>query len=263
MRLTEEQYELIEAYLKNELSASDRASFETDLRADVELQTEVDRQRDLRLGFRAIGIERALERARTQYKEAISMATPEPIQTAWQPTVMRPLSTWRYWAVAASVLLILGIGYYTYQQTAARRADLAYADTLPDELTKGFPTDNVAPDIRTRFVEALMSYKAGKYDQVIARLKTLPADKETVYYKNYFLGLSYLANKQPADAIPLLTQALGTPSVPLRQKADWCLALAYVKNGQHEKARPMLQRISTDASNPFKLLAQRVLTKIG
>ena len=261
MRLTEEQYELIEAYLKNELSASDRASFDADLRADADLQAEVDQQRNLRLGLRAIGIERALERARTQYKGRA--ATPEPAQTAWQPTVVRPLSTWRYWAVAASTLLILGIGYYTYQQTAARRADLAYADTLPDELTKGFPTDNVAPDIRNQFVEALTSYKAGKYDQVIARLKTLPADQKTIYYKNYFLGLSYVANKQPAEAIPLLTLALATPSAPLRQKAAWCLALAYVKNGQTDKARPMLERISTDPSNPFKSLARQVLAKIG
>lgn len=257
MKLTEEQYELIEAYLKNELSASDRTLFEADMRADAELQTEVDRQRDLRLGLRAVGIERTLQQARAQYKATST----ESARLSWQPTLVRPLSTWRYWAVAASTVLILGIGFYTYQQTTSERVDIAYAMT--DELTKGFPSDNVSPEVRTEFLDALTNYKAGKYNRVIKRLRTLPADKQTVYYKNYFLGLSYLANRQPAQAIPLLNKALGTPSAPLRQKVDWCLALAYVKDGQNEKALPILKRISIDKSHPFQSLAQRVLQKIS
>ena len=265
MRLTEEQYELIETYLKNELSASDRALFETDLGADADLRAEVDRQRDLRLGLRAIGIERTLERARTQYRATLTTpaSSHEPARNARQPTVVRSLSTRHYWAVAASVVLILGVGLYTYQQTAGNRTDIAYADTLPDELTKGFPSDSISSEVRARFVDALTNYKAGKYGRVIERLKTLPADRQTVYYKDYFLGLSYLANKQPAEAIPILNRALATPSAPLRQKVEWCLALAYVKDEQNEKALPILTRISTDKAHPFQSLAQRVLQKIS
>lgn len=259
MKLTEEQYELIEAYLKNELSASDRTSFEADMTTDADFRTEVDRQRDLRLGLRAIGIERTLERARAQY----SLTVAEPARTNPQPTIVRSLSTWRYWAVAASAVLVLGIGFYAYQQTVGQRTDVAYADTMTEELTKGFPSDNLPPQVRTQFLDALTNYKAGKYDQVIERLKTLPADKRTVYYKNYFLGLSYLANQQPTEAIPLLNGALATPSAPLRQKAEWCLALAYVKNDQNEKALPILTRISTDKAHPFRALAQQVLRKIS
>ena len=112
-------------------------------------------------------------------------------------------------------------------------------------------------------MDALTSYKAGKYDQVIERLKTLPADRQTVHYKNYFMGLSYLANRQPTQAIPVLNKAFATPSAPLRQKVEWCLALAYVKNGQNEKALPILNRISTNKAHPFQSLAQRVLRKIS
>ncbi|GAB3641214.1 hypothetical protein [Spirosoma arcticum] len=263
MRLTEEQYELIEAYLKNELSASDRTSFETDMATDADLRTEVDRQRDLRLGLRAIGIERTLDRARTQYRATLPLPDSTRANANWQPTLVRSLSTWRYWAVAASAVLVLGVGFYAYQQTAGQRTDVAYADTMTDELTKGFPSDNLPPQVRTQFLDALTNYKAGKYDQVIERLKTVPADKQTVYYKDYFLGLSYLANQQPPEAIPLLSSALATPSAPLRQKVEWCLALAYVKNDQNEKALPILTRISTDKAHPFRALAQRVLQKIS
>ncbi|AKD56144.1 hypothetical protein [Spirosoma radiotolerans] len=262
MNLSEQQYELIDAYLTNELSAADRVAFENDMKADAELRTEVDRQRDIRLGLRALGIERALQQAKAQYK-----ATSAPIETASaSQLIVRPLVSWRYWAAAASVVVVLGVGYFTYQQTTSRQADLAYAETFSSDptadLMKDFPTGKVAPSIRGQFLDATTKYKSGKYDEVIDQLKTLPADKQTMQYRNYFLGLSYLANKQPVEAIPLLTKAQTASSGTLRQKAEWFLALAYVKNEQKEKALPILKRISTDKAHPFQSLAKRVLKKI-
>jgi tetratricopeptide (TPR) repeat protein len=181
--------------------------------------------------------------------------------------VARPLLSWRYWAAAASVVAVLGIGYYAYQQTTDQRVDMAYADTFvtgqASELTKDFPAGSLPSASRQQLLDALSDYKTGRYNEVIARLNTLPADRKTVHYKNYFLGLSYLANKQPAVAIPLLRRALAAPSLNIQQKAEWFLALAYVKNDQNEKALPILKRISTDRANPFQSTAQQVLPKIG
>ncbi|GAB4033431.1 tetratricopeptide repeat protein [Spirosoma jeollabukense] len=262
MRLTEEQYELIEAYLKNELSPTDRTSFEVDIRADEALQMEVDRQRDIRMGLQALGIQRALQRAKTQYEASLPTAT----SATPKLTVVRSVSSWRYWAAAASVVVVLGIGYYAYQQTESRQTDLAYTETAisgtNDELIKSFPSEHIAPETRTQFLAAFKNYEAGKYDQVIEQLKTLPDDKQTIHYKDYFLGLSYLANKQPNQAIPLLIEAQETPLPELRQKVEWFLALAYVKNNQKRLAFPILKRISTEKANPFKALAQKVLNRI-
>ncbi len=270
MRLSEEQYELIEAYLTDELSEADRRSLEADMQTDAELRTEVERQRELRLGLRALGIQAALERVRAQYN-ATQRTGDSNVQSNAKPlltptsAVVRPLANWRYWAAAASV--VLGVGYFTYQQSGDRPADLAYADTsVPgqaDQLTKEFPTGTLPPASRQQLLDALANYKAGRYDAVIKRLNTLPADRQTIHYKNYFLGLSHLANQQPTVAIPLLQKALAAPSPLLRQKAEWFLALAYVKNNQTEKALPTLKRISTDKAHPFQSLAQRVLQKIG
>lgn len=262
MKLSEEQYEVIEAYLTNELSTDDRALFDADMQADAELRAEVDRQRDLRLGLRALGIERALERAKARHQATASSVEES---TVVRPLV-RPLTTWRYWAAAASVVLVLGVGYYTYQQQADRRDEIAYADSFgpapSDQLMKDFPSGAFASPVRPQLADAFRNYKAGRYDRVIAQLRTLPADKQTAPYKNYFLGLSYLANRQPADAIPLLSNARTGPALVLRQKATWFLALAYVKNGQKKKALPMLKQISADKAHPFNALAQRVLQKI-
>ena len=270
MNLSENQYEVIEAYLTGELSAADAALFEADMRTNPDLRAEVDQQRDLRLGLRALGIERALARAKAQYQATSSPVAAETEERltadSARQSLVRPLVNWRYWAAAASIAVVLGVGYFTYQQTADQRADLAYAETFaPDQteqLMKDFPSGQVSSYTRTAWLDALAKYRAGKYDQVISQLRTLPADKQTIHYKHYLLGLSYLANKQPTPAIPLLSKARATPDPKLRQKADWFLALAYVKNGQTDKALPTLKRISTDRANPFYPLAQRVLQKI-
>jgi hypothetical protein len=267
MNLSEEQYDIIEAYLANELSASDRASFEGDIRADAELSAEVERQRTLRLGLRALGIEQALVRAKAHYQTTSSsgVAPSEGESPIIRPLV-RLLNTWQYWVAAASIVLLLGVGYYAFQQQLARRDAVAYADRFgpapTDQVMKGFPTAAFPLADRSLLLDAFKNYKAGKYDQVIDQLKTLPADKQTIYYKNYFLGLTYLANRQPAEALPLLTSARMAPVLALRQKATWFMALAYVKNGQKNKALPVLKQISTDKANPFNALARQVLQKI-
>ncbi|GAB3261149.1 hypothetical protein GCM10027347_26000 [Larkinella harenae] len=259
MRLSEEQYELLEAYLRNELSAADQASFENEIRADAELLAEVNRQRELRLGLRALGIQQALQQARNQYQASMTPATPLDQPSA----TVRPLRSWRYWAAAASVVVLSGIGYYTYQQSASQQTELAYTESFRSgDALKGLPTTGVPAQTLTTFQDALRNYKAGNYDRTIEQLRTLPVDKQTVAYKNYLSGLSYLANKQPANAIPLLLKARQTPSSALHQKADWFLALAYVKNNDKGRALPILKQISTDSTHPFQSLAQRVLKKI-
>lgn len=268
MNLSEEQYEVIEAYLANELSAGDRALFEGDIQSDAELRAEVERQRNLRLGLRALGIERALVRAKVHYQAtAPSEAASEEIEPTTVRPLVRLLNTWQYWMAAASIVLLLGVGYYAFRQQLTQRDEIAYAERFgsasTDQVMKGFPTGAFPTAARPRLLDAFRNYKAGKYDRVIDQLKTLPTDKQTVYYKNYFLGLSYLANRQPAEALPLLTSAQMAPALVLRQKATWFLALAYVKNKQKNKALPILKQISTDKANPFNALAQQVLQKIG
>ncbi|AQG82152.1 hypothetical protein [Spirosoma montaniterrae] len=257
MNFSEEDYELIEAYLANELSATDRAAFEADMQRNPDLQAEVSLQRNLRLGLRAIGIEKAVMQARSQY-EAI-----KPAAASVRPLVSS--RSWFYWAVAASIVAVLTIGYVAYQQTT-RPPDLAFIDTIApnqsDDLAKELPVGAVSSNVRTQFLDAFTQYKAGRYDRAIEQLRTVPADKQSEPYKLYFLGLSRLANKQPARAIPLFKRAMNSPESSIRQKSEWFLALAYVKNGQNERALPLLKKVSNNNAHPFRQLAQEVLRKI-
>lgn len=272
------QFELIEAYLNQELSPTDRQSFERELATDDSLRADVTTHRALRLGLRGLAIERRVRQAHDRYRlrpdEAQRPAdAPTGSAAPSQPfRVTRPARTWVRWAAAASVALGIGLGVYVYQQ-ATYPTDLAYADRglrqslqgSADQLAKSLPA-TLAPTDRANLLAAVREFKAGQYDAVIRQL-TIPAtDRQTTHYQRYFLGLTYLANHQPGRAIGPLQDALmegrpGTSSVPLRQKADWFLALAYLKNDQPEQARPIIDRIRTDQAHPYHELAQEVYEK--
>ena len=265
MTLSQEQVELIEAYLANELSAADRQAFEQDIADDPAMQAELQTQRAMRLGLQALAIEQRLQRARQRVAEQANSTKGDADNQPDAP--VKPLigtkqaPRWGYWAAAASVVIGLGfgLGVYWYQHQPA--PELAYLDpATTDQLTKSLPAD-LRPTDRQRIIDAIRGYKAGQYDKVVEQLRIPSADRRTVYYQHYFLGLGLLARKQYADAIAPLEAAQASLSLPLRQKASWFLAVAYLKNGEKEKALPILDAIRTDKAHPYHTLAEQVYLK--
>lgn len=254
------QFELIEAYLNQELSPADRQSFEQEMASDDALQADVRLHRSLRMGLHGLAVEQRVRQAHERYK---ARPDDEAAPSATEPTPLpapRRGAGWGRWAAAASVVLGLGIGYYFLQQPA-EPASLAYAEQSlrqnDDQLTKSLPA-HLAPTERRQLLTAIEAYKTGRYDAVIDQL-TIPAqDRQTEPYRHYFLGLTYLAKQQPAAAIAPLQEAVGTATGALRQKADWFLALAYLKNEQPELASPILNRIRLDTTHPYHTLAEQL-----
>ncbi|OIN57007.1 hypothetical protein [Arsenicibacter rosenii] len=265
MKLTEAQYELIEAYLNRELSPTDQATFEQDMAQDPALAEAVALQQQVRDSFRAIGLERKLQQARERWQVSQAReSTPETIIRP-MPQPLPRTSNRMYWLAAASVLLAVSLGIWLDRsQQTERTTSLAFNEAYqPDrsgDLSQSFSTD-MRPRQQAQFRAIYHQYQTGNYDAVIRELKTLPADQQTIHYRNYMLGLSYLAKKEPSKAIPYLTSALKTPTRTLHQKSEWFLALAYLKNGETVNAREALQRIAGSASHPYRRLAEKVLAK--
>lgn len=263
MKLTEAQYELIEAYLNGELSPSDQASFEQDMALDTALADAVALQREVVSSFRAIGLERKLQQAHARW-QATQESEPEAVIRPMPQSTRRSVNR-VYWLAAASVMLVISLSIWLYRsQQTERNTSLAFNEAYQSDrsgdLSKNFSAD-MQPRQQARFQSIYRQYQSGNYDAVIRELKTLPADQQTIHYRNYMLGLSYLAKKEPAKAVPYLTAALKTPTQTLHQKSEWFLALAYLQNGERDKAREALQRIAGLDSHPYHGLAAKVLLK--
>lgn len=111
----------------------------------------------------------------------------------------------------------------------------------------------------SKILENIAQYKKGSYTDAIEKLKNLPEERKNIFYKNYYIGLSYLANKETRNAIPYLKNASNTFSPILKQKATWYLALAYLRNGDKTEAMQIFEKYGSDNKSIYHKQAKDVL----
>jgi tetratricopeptide (TPR) repeat protein len=75
-------------------------------------------------------------------------------------------------------------------------------------------------------------------------------------YMQFYKGLSYLGMREPDKAIALFDSLQGVP--PLRDRADWYLAMAWLMKKDFQKAGEITQKIA-QTDSPFRLPAAQLL----
>jgi len=188
--MNNEQFDRIEAYLQNTLSEAEKQSFEVDLETDDTLRAEMEIQEKWRLGLRALAIEKQLLNA----KERANRSTKVPI--------IRKISTFQVWSMAASIVLVLGLGWWIWQMNSTSETD-QLAALAEQEMT----------DVR---------YKA-----------------------------------MPLDSLQKLTKTADLRNA--REKAEWYVALAYLKKGRKKEAKDLLTRISKNPQHTYSQRARLLL----
>lgn len=203
MNLTIDQYDRIEAYLNGQLAAADQQAFEAEVAQNDELRVEVATQRDLRLGFRAAGIEQALLAAQQRHQQK------QPQPNVQETGRVLPFAgatrqvTWRHWAAAASVVVLLGAGWLTWQQQRSvndltNAVAMAERD-LSDTSFKRMPLDSL----------------------VLTRKTTLsPATKQRL---DWYIALAYVRSGKTAEARASLTRIGQTKGHPYQVRANQLL----------------------------------------
>jgi len=103
----ERDFELLDEYIANRLSATDKIAFEKRLEEDIDLQREYDLQQHIAAGIR---------NARKAELKALLMAVPVPSAS--------PTSSFAKWAGFSTVALLLGIGLYFYFKPEPARVNV-------------------------------------------------------------------------------------------------------------------------------------------
>lgn len=183
-------FERIEAYLQNRLSEAERRGFEAEIHANNALREEVETQQKLRLGLQALAIEKHLLDAqkRTQTKQ---------IKTVFWGKIQ-----WQTWAVAASIVLVLGVSWWVWKNNA---------ESTSTEL-----------------------------------LALAEQEMTDVQYKSL-----------PFESLQNLSKA--APTRNARQKAEWYVALVYLKKGKNAEAKIILKRLANDPNHLYHTQAKRML----
>lgn len=244
---TEDDDDLIDRYLKDELSSEEVTEFENRLNTDKEF-----RQRAGAIAMLAKGVSccqqndtKAILDAGLLTAQEINNETGTPVAASLPPAASTsggkiiPLWTRRI-AAAAVVVIVCGIGFDYYNSNTANNLagqglEMASSDISGPIITKGSDDGSVVRDLRTLFVNVK---EKKDLTQTIIKLEN--------YYNS---AIDEYADIED-DFVDQISLALAT---------------AYIYNGDKSKAKEVLNHIiaDNDANDKVKQKAKKILSSLN
>jgi tetratricopeptide (TPR) repeat protein len=125
-----------------------------------------------------------------------------------------------------------------------------------------FSPDTVPANRNEYLDEGLGFYADGNYAKAADALEDIAAapltrgetteEALTIFYAQYYQGISYLASGKASKAIAIL-QKTSINNSSLQAKADWYLALAFIKAGRTAEADQVLSNLAQNKTSlPFR-----------
>jgi tetratricopeptide (TPR) repeat protein len=136
-----------------------------------------------------------------------------------------------------------------------------------------FMPDAIPEHIDERLQNAINDYEESRYETaVLGFTKTeqlMPrgyeeTESSTSFYIPYYKGISYLAIGDTEKAISDLKMAVSRhPDITLRSKAEWYLALAYLKKRDTERALRLFEKLSNNRqAAEYKDRSQKIIREL-
>ncbi|GAB3643718.1 hypothetical protein [Spirosoma arcticum] len=265
MALSDELLEQIGAYLSGQLTAAEKARFETRMQQDANLRNEVAIQREIKQGlafmaqkeqFRAMHTDLNRRGLLTSRDESSVPSAGQPLPTHVEPTYVTPPPTaklkrtvfreqWAYFAMAAVLVIVLGFGWVIYQNQQTERVQLT-------QNARTFDTF-FSPDLKLAPVLAPDPDRA-------AAPQTESASSDSVRLREAVQALQRPDTQAAIDKLSVLIQsAPGHWSA----SAQWYLALAYLKTNQRQKARALAEQIAGLNGHPYQREATQLLRQLS
>ncbi|MBK9146305.1 MAG: hypothetical protein IPM12_00645 [Flavobacteriales bacterium] len=217
--------ELFESYLKGRSTTAERADFEARMRADPSFAEQFRQFRAAAAVVRIAGDQRLKQRLAAIHAEVFPERRGRLI----------PITRRGWLAIAASVLVLIGVSYF-FASRQASTSDL-YAEHMvaypgPDRERSD---DGANDPAWTHFADA---YSEERYDDAITGLDTMTSDAAPAYMVAFYRGQCLLlkTNPDPQAAMRAFQEVLATDN-DLLASARWYLGLAAMNHGDHALAR--------------------------
>lgn len=244
-------FEQIEAYLADELTAEERASFEEQMKTDANLAEEVSLQRDTHhlVGLYAdqIAYKEKL-RVIDQKMNAEGTKTIPLFKRLMQSPVYRMAAVALVLVASAWVLLL-------FQKNSAqlgRDAFTPYADVIT------YKGDAQSAD--SLIHQGMTSYNLKNYPAARASFEKLLQIYPDYPDAQFYMAMSLMAEKSYPEAIPYLENLLD--AAKYGEVAQWYLSLAYLSSDQEDKAREVLAVIISEPAHGYTDKARQLLDKM-
>lgn len=230
--------DLIEKYFGNSLSPKEQSKFNELLRTDEKFKIELDFQKDLQKVI--------YRNQRNDLKKVLQKFEQN------KPDV-KLLNISKKWLVAASILLIVGLGYIFLKNNNYSPDDLFVQNYEPYRnivlpVERGINSNTIEQS-------AFIAYENGNYRKAINLFNSVPNNNDQ--YIQFYKAMCYMSLNKPKDAITLLkiiteSDYNQNSEINFKELANWYLALAYLDLGEIDRAKKQFSIIAGDTDNVYK-----------
>jgi len=237
MDLDEKDIELIDRYVKGELSGNVLQDFKQRLANDTALAEQVDWHARL-VG----GIKRQSRKELKAYLQSLDTQAASPTQVAEQEKKVVSLTFWKY-AVAAAVALLIAAVFWLYPLRTSPEALFAqYYQPYPNVEATIERNDEMAD----AYQQAFQWYEDGQYEEAAAAFEELLKADIQSEALNFYIGLTALELNQSDKALQYFESVIKHPDHKYYQQSLWYATLASLKNEDTESAKKYLQQLSDE-----------------
>ncbi len=249
--ITEKDTEDIERYLSEELSAEERAVFESKIKENVELQKELVLHQGIRDAVndtKAIELDESLREIGNTWKKEN------------EPAIHHPFWTQTSFKIAATITLLAIVSFliYFYLQPAfdnTQELFTHYYNAPTAETVRG-----TGPDEATRLQDALVNYRNGAYRQAVSDFEKILTMQPDYIKPKYYLAHCYLNVGETARAIDLFKSIIDHGDNIYISESHWYLGLAYVQKGEIDLAQSQFKTLPLNTKKGKE--ASKVLTDL-
>ncbi len=218
---------LIDLYVTGKLEDAELWEFKHEMETDQDLAKEVAFRMEV---YQSIG-----DKKKIALRENIMAMKPR------QQTKHRYIQSWKWQAVAASVVvfLMVGAGLLTNMFNADTNNDVFATYYHPESsllsVRSGSMSDNTSLNL------GMLSYDQGQYDESIEIFKSIPNNVVARLY----CGFAYMNVKNYKSAIEEFNHVMAHGDNLFTDQAEWNIGLSYVADNKINQAKVIFTRIAS------------------
>ena len=226
--------QLLQQYFANQLTEEQEGLFNELLLSDAEFKAQFDFESDLK---------RVIKEHEHQQLKAKLVGFEKGF--AKEAETRRPKGGFKNWSIAASIALLIGLGWVGYNSLTGTDYEDLYNDnfqTYPNtvyNLTRGDTNESLERD-------AFAAYEAGDFQRALDNFDKIPAIDQKSYF-DFYKAQSLLKLGDTSSAVALLKKIVGS-GAEFEAEAQWYLALSYLKAKDEKNAKSALQRLISNYS---------------
>lgn len=216
---------LLYNYFSNQLSDEQRLAFDDLLATDSDFKLQFEFERNLKRAIKNKENENLKEKL-ISFESGLQQET----------TSSNKKGSFNNWSIAASVLLLMGLGWIGFNSFSTNYSDLynsnfqEYPNTVYT-ITRSDSNESLERD-------AFVAYESGNYQDALDKFEKIQGPNQ---YLDFYKAQCYLAVENNTKAIELFIK-VEKEQVEFKAEANWYLALTYLKEKDKLRAVEVLKK---------------------